>query len=221
MSIRAIIFDRDGVLTDFDLKRSAAFFESRLPISLPELAERWDQWGEVVGFPSSVAEEHVFFRGFWEHLGHEFELSQTTLKQLHQSNYTNYMLPFPDARPALMEARKRGLRIGVLSNFGLASLEASLEVTGLRDLVAVACAATVIGVAKPHPEAYLTVTRALSVEPEACLFFDDEQEHVEGGRVVGLQAYLVDRGRSDHELSEGIVRDLTALPDILANETAR
>lgn len=221
MTIRAIIFDRDGVLVDFDLKGAAAFFEPLLPVSLPELAERWDQWGESVGFPSSIAEEQVFFRGFWEHLGHEFELSQTTLKQLHQSNYTNYMLPFPDARPALMEARKRGLYIGVLSNFGLASLEASLEATGLRDLVDVACAATVIGVAKPHPEAYLAVTQALSVEPEVCLFFDDEQGHVEGGRVAGLQAYLVDRSRSGHRLSEGVVRDLTALTDILASGTAR
>jgi putative hydrolase of the HAD superfamily len=221
MSIRALIFDRDGVLLDFDLKAAAAFYEPLLPLSLQELANCWEQWGESVGFPRSVAEEKEFFREFWDYLGHEFRLSQSTLKQLYQANYTHYLLPFPDARPALVEARKRGLRIGVLSNFALASLDASLEAAGLGDLVDVACAATVIGVAKPHPEAYLTVTRALSVEPEACLFFDDEQEHVEGGRVVGLQTYLVDRGRSGHKLAEGIVRDLTALTDILAGETAR
>lgn len=220
MSIRAIIFDRDGVLVDFDLKGAAAFFEPLLPISLPELAERWDQWGEVVGFPGSLAEEQIFFQKFWDHIGHEFGLSQATLKQLHQADYTNYLLPFPDARPALAEARKRGLSIGVLSNFGLASLEASLEAAGLRDLIDVACAATVIGVAKPHPEAYLTVTQALCVEPEACLLFDDEKEHIEGGRMVGLHAYLVDRDRSEHGLSEGIVHDLTALDDILAREVA-
>jgi putative hydrolase of the HAD superfamily len=220
MPIRAIIFDRDGVLVDFDLKAAAAFFEPLLPISLPELAERWDQWGEAVGFPSSLAEERAFFQKFWDHIDLEFGLSQSTLKQLHQADYTNYLLPFPDARPVLVEARKRGLRIGVLSNFGLASLEASLEATGLRDLVDVVCAATVIGVAKPYPEAYLTAIRALCVEPEACLFFDDEKEHIEGGRTVGLHAYLVDRGRSGHGLSEGVVRDLTALSDILAREVA-
>jgi len=218
MPIHAIIFDRDGVLVDFDLKGAAAFFESLLPISLPELAYRWNQWGETVGFPSNLMEEQVFFHEFWDHLGDEFELSQTTLAQLKQSSYTNYLLPFPDARPALLEARKRGLRIGVLSNFALASLEASLEAAGLGDLVDIACAATVIGAAKPHPEAYLTVIQALSIAPEACLFFDDESEHIKGGQAIGLRAYLVDRSRPEHGVAEGIVRDLTALTDILALE---
>ncbi|MGB0385442.1 MAG: HAD family hydrolase [Ardenticatenaceae bacterium] len=216
MSIRAVIFDRGGVLTDFDVKAAIAFFEPLLPLSMEELVQRWEQWGKLVGFPRSVTEENAFFHGLWNHLSDEFGLSQAKRKQLLQFNYTSLIRPFPDARPMLLDARRRGLLIGVLSNFSLASLDASLVAAGLADLVDIAYAATVIGVAKPHPESYLTLTDALSVEPKECLLFDDEMPCVKGGRAVGIHSYFVDRRRSRHAISQGVVCDLSALPTILA-----
>ena len=70
--------------------------------------------------------------------------------------------------------------------------------------------------AKPAAESYWTVSRLLGVEPDECLFFDDEIACVEGSRAAGMQAYLVDRRRPEHALAEGIVRDLGAIPQILA-----
>ncbi len=216
MTIQAIIFDRDGVLVDFDYIAATTFFEPLVPFSLWEMSARSHQWGLEKGFPRSAAEEKVFFREFWDEICDEFNLSQKTRQKLHQFDYTSIFYPYPDARPALLEARQRGLKIGVLSNFTLASIDASLEATNLADLVDMAFAATIIGHSKPDPEAYLTVTRALSVSPENTLLFDNKRQHVEGGRVVGIRSYLVDRSRADHDLQQGIVQDLSALPEILA-----
>ena len=58
------------------------------------------------------------------------------------------------------------------------------------------------------------MTRALGVEPEQCLFFDDEVPCVDGARALGMSAYLVDRTRTEHELSRGIVCDLSAIATI-------
>ncbi len=215
MTIEAVIFDRDGVLIDFDLEGAAAFFQPILPFPLQELFSRWLKWGEKVGFPSSTAEEKTFFRRFWGQLSDEFKLSQAKRAQLYRFNYTRYLRPFPEVRPILEEIRRRGLQIGVLSNFSLATIEASLEAIGMLDLVDVACAAMVIGLAKPEPGAYLTVTKALSTKPENCLLFDDKMTHVEGGRAIGIHAYLVDRRRSDHDLAANIVCDLSIIPTIL------
>lgn len=216
MKFTAVIFDRDGVLTDFDLGGAAAYFESLLPLSVPELAERWQQWGVQVGFPRSTAEEAAFWQGFWRGLAEELALPPAVQMQLQQVEYTRFMRPFPDARAALLTARRHGLQTGVLSNFTLASLVDSLTAVGLADLIDEACAATVIGVSKPHPEAYLTICRTLGVSPAHCLFFDDEPVCVQGARQVGMAAYLVDRQRPDHDLAAGIVRDLTAVPLLLA-----
>ena len=215
MTVRAVIFDRDGVLTDFDLVEATRFFAPRLPFSIWELSERWEAWGQRVGFPRSPAEEAVFFRGFWDSLCDELQLEPAVRADLHGFNYLSCIKPYPDARPALEAARAAGLHIGVLSNFSLASLEASLAATGLGDLIDVACAATVIGVAKPAPEAYRIVAERLGVQPEECLFFDDEEMCVIGAREVGMTAYRVDRKRQAHDLAAGIVAGLGAVPQLI------
>lgn len=211
----AVIFDRDGVLADFDYEDAAAFFDSLLPITLDDLAVYWHTWGERTGFPGSMAEEARFWHGFWHYLGAEFALSEHALEQLLQLDYTRFFRPFPDVRPALLAAQERGLRIGVLSNFSLASLEPSLEAIGVADLVEVAAAATVIGAAKPAPAAYLAVTEALGVSPESCLFFDDEAPCVAGALALGMDAFRVDRSRATSDLAQGVVADLSVVPVLL------
>lgn len=212
---QAVIFDRDGVLADVDYQAAAAFFAPLLPISLDRLAAFWQAFGEANGFPANMEEEAHFWRDFWHHLQDELSLSDEVTAQLRQLDYTRFFRPFPDARPAMLAARQRGLSIGVLSNFSLASLEPSLAAIGVDDLVDVAAAATVIGAAKPAPAAYLSVTEALGVSPEACLFFDDEMQCVHGARALNLEAYHVDRGRAEAELEGGVVVDLSVLTALL------
>ena len=196
-------------------RTAIAYFEPLLGMPIEELERLWWQWRNPAEAPSTLNEEQLLFGGFWDTLADELALSPEQRARLHQFDYTTVVRAYPDARPALLAARQRGLKIGVLSNFELASLDASLESAGLSDLIDVACAAPVIGVAKPDPEAYLTVARALSVHPENCLYFDDELSWVEGARAVGMQAYAVDRDRAHHDLSQGIVRDLSVIPELL------
>ena len=213
--ISAVIFDRDGVLTQFDIQAGIDYFESLLPIDLYELSDRWEQWGIQVGFPCDLAQEKEFWRGFWENLGNELSLPQTIRRQLHRIDYKLFLQPYADARTALLQAHSRRLRVGVLSNFTLASLDTSLSAVGFGGLVDVAYAAPVIGAYKPEAAAYEAISQALRVYPEQCLYFDDEPAYVDGARDFGMQAFLVDRQRIEHSLAEGVVCDLSALPHIL------
>ena len=213
--LRAVVFDRDGVLTDFDLAAGERFFGPRVPLSLWEISDRWEQWGNQVGFPRSLAEEEAFFHGLWDSLCDELNLSDTVRDDLHAFDYSSCLHVFPDVLPALQAARGAGLRVGVLSNFGLASLDRSLAATGLSEWIDVACAATVIGASKPVPAAYAAVLERLGVEASACLFFDDEPECVEGARAVGMDAYLVDRRRERHDPAAKVAADLSLLHDLL------
>ena len=212
---RAVVFDRDGVLTDFDLAAGAAFFGPRVPLSLWAIFERWERWGATVGFPKSQTEEERFFAAFWDALCDELTLPAATRRDLHAFDYTTCLTVFADAPPALQLARRSGLAVGVLSNFALASLAASLRTTGLAAWVDAACAATVIGAAKPDPAAYRIAAAHLGVAPHECLFFDDEVVCVEGARRAGMTAYRVDRARPDHDLAAGVVADLSALGVLL------
>lgn len=215
MIIKAVIFDRDGVLTDIDLATAVQYFQSLLPISIEALQIRFTEWGIQFGHPTNNEEETQFWVGFWETLADELELSADVRQELHQFNYTKFMKPFPEARQAMLVAKEYGLKIGVLSNFKLASLPASLTAVGLAEFVDEACAAPVIGVSKPDPQAYLTIAKRLNVSPESCLFFDDIPELVNGAKAVGMHAYLVDRMLDKHDIQAHTVHDLSAVASIL------
>lgn len=215
MAVEAVIFDRDGVLTFFDLDEAAAYFAPLVPLSVRELGQAWVDWGRARGFPRSLAAEQTFWRSFWESIGERLALPAATRERLHGFSYTSVVRAFPDARPALELARAAGRKTGVLSNFSLASLEPSLAAAGLIDLVDGICAAHVLGAAKPAAEAYLHIARELGCPPEACLMFDDEPACVEGARAAGMRAYLVDRSRSGHDPAHGVVADLSALAGLL------
>lgn len=211
----AVIFDRDGVLTDFDLVGASAYFEALLPISIADMGQKWSQLGQKIGFPRTNEEESRFWRAFWQTLVEQYDLPPATQEKLYQVDYKSFIHPFADARPALTAVRQKGLPTGVLSNFSLASLPDSLTAVGLIDLIDVACAATVIGASKPDPAAYYAITNLLNISPESCLFFDDEIDCVRGARAVGMHAFLVDRTQKQHDLAAGIVADLSAVADLL------
>lgn len=220
MTIRAVLFDRDGVLTYFNIPAAAAVLRPLIPISIYEVAQRWQTWGAAVGFPTNLAQEEQFFGGFWDGLSAEFGLSVRQREQLGQFNYTSYVVGYADAAPALAALHARGLRIGVLSNFSLASIDATLAAAGLAPWVDTALAATVIGAAKPAPAAYRYALQALQVKAEECLFFDDELPCVEGGRAIGLAGYWVDRSRSAHAAGAGVICDLSAVASLVASHSA-
>lgn len=213
--IKAVVFDRDGVLLDFDLEAACRFFAPLLPIPVNALLERWLAWQAKHGPVATVRDEHILLRSFWDGLCDEIGLGGAARDRLRGFHYSSLARAYPDASRELRKLRDRGVRSGVLSNFTLPSIDATLDAAGFAGLIDVACVSSVIGASKPRAEAYRFVLNALSVEPEECLFFDDEPLNVEGARRVGIEAYTVARSRSAHALAEGIVRDLSALDQLL------
>lgn len=96
--------------------------------------------------------------------------------------YYRFMKRAPGAEALLRALKARGLKIGVLSNT-LPSLQESLAhyVEGFL-------ASTSLGVAKPHPEAFLLALKAMGLKPEETLYLDDDPENVEAARRLGLRA---------------------------------
>ncbi len=62
MNYRAVIVDRDGVLTDFEMAAAATYFAPLLPISLWERCPIAGKRGAEVGFPRKPGGRAAFFR---------------------------------------------------------------------------------------------------------------------------------------------------------------
>ena len=221
MPIQAVIFDQNQVLLAYDHQAAQQYFKPLLPISYQELGDYWNKWIQSTSFPDSVPQEEAFWRAFWESLCHDFNICGAARAKVLAFSYASILKPYPDSRPALKALQGQGVKVGVLSNFSFASLAASLTAVGLGEYIEVAVSATVIGVAKPEPAAYAYILNRLRVPAEACLFFDNKMAHVQGAREFGIEAYLVDRGQPEHDLGQGMISDLTAVPPLCESVSYR
>lgn len=100
---------------------------------------------------------------------------------------------YDDAVPALDALQKRGVMVGVVSNWDCA-LPAHLDRLGVLHRFDVVAVSAVVGAAKPDPEIFLHALRTLGVAPHDALHCGDRLlEDVEGARRAGIGAVLLDR----------------------------
>ena len=109
---------------------------------------------------------------------------------------------YPDVAPALATLRRRGLALGVVSNF-----DGRLP-TLLRDLGIASAFSTIVwssraGAAKPATGIFAVAAAALAVPPASLLHVGDDPDlDVGGARAAGSEGWLVDRESSTAELPD-------------------
>jgi putative hydrolase of the HAD superfamily len=119
---------------------------------------------------------------------------------------------YDDALPALEAVRRRGLKIGLLSNSSR-NMEDFVAHHGLTADAALSSGAH--GKTKPHESIFRAMLELLAVEPgQAVMVGDTLHEDVEGALAVGMQAVLVDR-ECRHPEVEGRLDDLRGLAGAL------
>jgi putative hydrolase of the HAD superfamily len=129
---------------------------------------------------------------------------------------------YPDTRPALGELRRRGYRLGIISNCSVQA-GAMIDYHGLRALFDAVILSFEVGVAKPDPAIYQRACAALELAPGECGFVaDGAGGELEGASVLGLLTVRIDRpgrraladpeARADH-----LVRSLDELLELLGS----
>ena len=119
---------------------------------------------------------------------------------------------YEDALPVLAELRRRGLKIGLVSNTSR-DLDTFVRHHGLD--VDAWVSSGVHGKVKPSPTIFKAILELLEVEPEAAAMVGDSPEDdVAGARALGMRGFLVDRDGRYPEIEERLP-DLRALPAAL------
>jgi len=181
----------------YDVARAAAIEDLEHHPELEHDEEIWIRFTEDIvrgmgGEGASVSALAIEIVNAWEHS-------------------TNFEL-YEDAPPVLRELRRRGLKIGLVSNTSR-DLGRFVDTFSLDVDAMVASGAH--GKVKPDPSIFLAVLEQLDVEPgEAVMVGDSPGDDVEGARSIGMRAFLLDRegryaGRPD------TLPDLYALPAAL------
>jgi putative hydrolase of the HAD superfamily len=103
--------------------------------------------------------------------------------------------PFADASEALQDARARGLRLVVVSNWDC-SLPDVLERIGLAPLLDGVLASATVGARKPDAAIFRRALVVAGVRPSEAIHVGDSLvEDVEGARRAGIEPILLSRDR--------------------------
>jgi HAD superfamily hydrolase (TIGR01509 family) len=101
--------------------------------------------------------------------------------------------PYPDVEPMLADVRQRGVRIGIVSDWGsnLRGIVAELGLDGYFDFVLPSGA---VGVAKPNPDFFRLALDAVGAQPaDALMVGDSYRADVRGAWSAGMDAVWLDR----------------------------
>lgn len=184
MTIQALIFDYDGVLTASADR--AAFYttaEQTLGFAPGELYHRlWDSdgWQQVKRGRISDA---VFWRAMLPTLG------------LDAADYPYGPLAFLieeqiDLRMVNLLRRLRPYyQLAMLSNATL-GYETRWQAFGLYDLFDVVINSATVGLAKPDPEIYNLTLARLDRQPDECLFVDDKPRNTLAAEALGISSIV-------------------------------
>jgi len=208
-----ILFDHDGVLVAMNRARLVRQVLEIVPILEGDLAARWMGWLGGRALSDTLGEEEAV-AAFLDELATTAMLGRAARRRLLTLGLVQCARAFDDAPAALREAKRRGLRVGVLSHDWLGPAR-MLDAVGLGKYFDVALSRRRNGAAEPDVRAYRAAAAQLGIAEDRCLFLDDRHERVEAARALGMVAWRVDRSRAEHDLDERVVRDLSALPRIL------
>ncbi|MBN2028142.1 MAG: HAD-IA family hydrolase [Actinobacteria bacterium] len=127
------------------------------------------------------------------------------------SNYGEYH----DVRETMEEFRRRGLRMGLISNFET-WLEDLLEDLGLMEFLEVLVISGREEYEKPHPRIYELALERSGADPGRSLHVGDSPiSDYDGARDAGMRAVLLDRWGRFPDFEGERVQDLRELPGLL------
>jgi putative hydrolase of the HAD superfamily len=195
-TLRAVIFDYGGVLRDDGRDGWNAADEA---VGLPS-GTLWSAYHDIPEYQRSrrgAIAADTFRAAIRRHLvalaGDEARADQAL------AALDRYLGALPaidaDMRALVERLRAAGrVKLGLLSNASLGWTERlrARGVAGLFDDVVISAD---VGLSKPDPEVFRLSAYRLGVEPETCLMIDDQPQHLESAKRVGLRTYLFTHSR--------------------------
>ena len=197
MAVRAVIFDWGGTLTPWHAidheelwlsvcRRHYPAADAAAMAAAARAAEA-ELWRLAESTQQSATLDSVFTRA-------GVSASAGLLASYYEA-WDPHTLTDPDAAPVMRELRRRGIKVGVLSNtmWARTAHEQIFMRDEILELIDGAVYTSEIPWVKPHPEAFRAAMRAIGItDPADCVFVGDRPyDDVHGAKSAGMRAVLV------------------------------
>lgn len=222
--IRALIFDIDDTLSDWDAAIAEGLRRLEPEIPAPHADELQDRFQAALSqHVLDLRDGVVVDRKHWLLLADPLPIWRSALPDANPALASRLAgrlrallepVPYPDAAPALSALSGR-YTLGVLSNNPF-SRETLRRLGLLQHFAAIVAAEEPWR--KPHPEAFRRALEAVGALPSETLYVGDSLAHdVEGALAAGIAPVWVDRFDESYALPDGALRigSLDELPSLV------
>ena len=197
--IKAVIFDLDGTLYDYNTLEKEAF-RAVGELVLEKIGVSEEQYGEAFGRAKmevkkvlgEVAASHnrmLYFQKTMEFLDIRPLFLTLEMYETYWGTFLDKMALYPGAREFLDELYEKHIRVGICSDMMARIQHRKLVALGLQDDVDCLVTSEEAGVEKPSPEIYELCLRKLRLKPEeVCFIGDTYEKDVAGAMTMGMRA---------------------------------
>ena len=179
--IRALIFDFDGLILDTEVPIFESWQElyQSYRVELP-----LKKFQTIIGTAAETFDPLVYLE---EQLG--YQLDHTRIKPLRRQRELELILTQPvqpGVQAYLQDARRLGLRIGLASSSSCEWVSGHLQRLGLLDYFDCLRGSDDVSHTKPDPELYLAALKALEVQPDQAIVFEDSLNGIRAAKAAGI-----------------------------------
>lgn len=223
MSLKALIFDCDGVLVDTErdghrVAFNQAFQEFGLGLHwdialygrlLKQVAggkERLHQYFDEVGWPGGAELDPA---AYVERL-HRYKSS--IFRQLVRNGV---LAPRPGVARLMDEAHAAGVRLGVCTTARESSVSAVLDLFGAerKERVEHVLAGDIVARKKPDPDVYLLAAERFGLEPAECMVIEDSHIGLTAALGAGMNCIVTTSAYTEDEVFDGALQVVPELGD--------
>ena len=212
MSIKAVLFDMDGLMVDTESLATEAFIHSAKK-------QGYDMTKEetllVLGFTTKSIYD------FWENY---FKNSDVSGKQLVDDHYkyienilfTTGPRKMPYIEELLKYLKESNYKVAVASSSNMNHIINNMEKTGLKKYIDEFASGAEVENGKPAPDVFLLAAERLGVKPEECLVLEDSKAGVIAGSAAGSKVIMVpDMFKPDDECREKAYKIVGNLGEVI------
>ena len=196
MSLKAILFDMDGVIVD----------------NLPYHVEAWLLFCQRNGIPLT---REVFYKELngmnskdtfeWfykkEMTRSEVEKLEDEKELLYRGFYAEHRKPAEGLVSFLQDLRSRGIKTALATSAGPGNIDFIVDGLGIRDQFDAIIGGAEVTKGKPDPEIYVKAAALVGVAPEDCWVIEDSLQGIASGLAAGARVVGITTSHTAEELA--------------------